>query len=139
MWSVFGWIRRRRLARRELLRYWDGTAWRLGDPFGLWRALKHHPTITINEHWDAANQGDEPETTELVTAIAEVFGVARFDGAAGLTDWEILDLFAVLMDYLDVLKKKHNPSPTSSPPTGSGSSTSPAPRDEPANSGSASG
>lgn len=136
MWSVLGWFKRRRLARRELLRFWDGAAWRYADPFQAWRRLSHHATIQIDAHWKAADRGDEPETTELVLAIAEVFDLRRWDGIDGLTDWEVLDVFARLMGYLDDLKKKHNPSPTSSPPTDSGSSTSPAVPPATANSGS---
>lgn len=139
MWSLFGWIRRRRLARRELLRFWDGTVWRYGDPFLLFRALKHHETVTLDTHWAESQEGEEPATTELVTAICGVFRVNRFNGLSGLTDWEVLDLLAQLMDYLDLLKKKHNPSQTSSEPTVSESSTSPVPPSETENSGSASG
>ena len=140
MWDIFGWIRRRRMNRRELLRYWDGSAFRYGDPFLLWRRLKHHETLTIDaELWQAADRGDEPECTQLVKAVAETFGVDRFDGERGLSDWEILDLYAMLLDYLDTLKKKHNPQPISSPPTDSESSTSPEPPSEPVDSGLASG
>jgi len=144
VWFPFGWIRRRRLARRELLRYWDGTRTRYGDPFLLWRALTHHDTIQLGTHWDAAENGEEPATTELVTATAEIFGVSRFvqeatGTASGLTDWELMGLLEQLVDYIDALKKKHNPQPTSSPPTDSESSTSPGPPNEAENSGSASG
>ncbi len=140
MWNVFAWIRRRRLARRELLRFWDGTAFRYGDPFLLWRRMKHHDKVEIDaELWTAANDGSEPETTQLVEIVAETFGVAHFDGEKGLTDWEVLDLYAGLLDYLVELKKKHNPTPTSSPPTDSESSTSPDLPNEPDPSSSASG
>jgi hypothetical protein len=88
--------------------------------------------------WTAANDGKEPEATQLVEAISETFDVPLFDGEHGLTDWEMFDLYAGLMDYLDQLKKKHNTTPTSLPPTDSESSTSPEPPSEPAPSGSGS-
>ena len=124
MWNISGWIRRRRMARRDLLRFWDGTCHRYGDPYLLWRRLAHHPTVTLDEDlWEKADNGDEPEATTLVETIAEVFEVQRFDGKEGLTDWEIISLYVKLMDYLEEVKKKLGQSPTSLPPTESESST----------------
>ncbi len=139
MWTLFGWIRRRRLARRELLRFWDGAAWRYCDPFLVWRALKHHDTVNLDTHWAASEDGDEPETTELITAVATAFGVGRFNGESGLTDWELLDLLSKFVDYIEKIKKKRSPSLTSSEPTDSGYSTSPVPPSETEISGSGSG
>jgi hypothetical protein len=54
-----------------------------------------------------------------VGVVARVFGVSRWDDSSqtGLTDWEVLDLFGDLNEYLLAIKKKYSPGPTSPPPT----------------------
>jgi hypothetical protein len=118
-------FRRRRQRRMDLLRYWDGAGWRYGDPFLLYRALWNHPELNIEAQAPLVDAGQEPETTVFVTALAEIFGVQRWDPATrrGLTDWEVLDCFQQLNEYMVALKKNISGSQTSLPPTGSESST----------------
>lgn len=108
----------------DLLRYWDGTGWRYGDPFLLYRKLWSHPTLNIEAQAPLVDAGQEPETTEFVTSLAEIFGVERWDPdtGRGLTDWEVLDCFQQLNEYMVALKKNTSGSPTSLPPTESASS-----------------
>jgi hypothetical protein len=107
----------RRESQRLLLTYWDGQTTRRGDPFRLQRDLNNHATMNMAEMSPDVDAGKEPATTIMVEAIAEVFGVKRWDGTAGLTDWEILNLLAKLDDYLLALKKNTSLGLTSSPPT----------------------
>lgn len=100
-------FRRRRQRRMDLLRYWDGTGWRYGDPFLLYRKLWSHPELNIEAQAPLVDAGQEPETTIFVTALAEIFGVERWDPdtGRGLTDWEVLDCFQQLNEYMVALKK----------------------------------
>jgi hypothetical protein len=121
---MFRWLisllsRRRRLKSRNLLRYWDGRRWRYGDPFRIWRQLQGHPKCNIETMAPLAEVGQEPETTIVVEAIAEVFGVPRWNDATGegLTDLECLDLLSGLVEWFDGLKKNYSRGLTSLPPT----------------------
>jgi hypothetical protein len=109
----------------DLLRYWAGDGWRYGDPFAIYRKLWNHPELNIEAQAPLVDAGQEPETTIFVTALAEVFGVERWDPETrrGLTDWEILDCFQQLNEYMLALKKNTSGWPTSSPPTESESLT----------------
>lgn len=119
--------RRRRQRKRELLRYFDGRRWRYGDPFALYRAIAAHPTLNLEAQAPLIDLGQEPETSIAVEAIAEVFGLQRWnaESGAGLTDWEILDCLEQLNRFLLGVKKNTNGQPISSPPTESASSTGP--------------
>ena len=113
------------LKRRGLLPFFDGTRQRWGDPFLLWRKIFTHPLIDLNRHGAAADVGREPETSEYVQALTEIFGVARWDDRCkkGLTDWEVLDLVRKLSTHLMALKKNISPGPTSSPSSASAASS----------------
>lgn len=120
------------LQRRGLLPFFDGIRQRWADPFLVWRALYNHPVVNLEKHGAAADEGSEPETTEYIKAIVEVFGVQRWDDVTrtGLTDWEILHLIPQLSSHLVALKKNTSPGPTSSPPTEPVSSSGQAPQSE---------
>ena len=108
------WKRRRRESSRLLFSFWDGRQTRNADPYRLWRELSSYPTVNIVEAAPLVDEGQEPETTQVVTAIADVFGVTRWDETTqtGLTDWEILNLLGNLDQYLLAIKKKYSPGPT---------------------------
>lgn len=141
----FGWFSKmaaRRAARRfererALFRFWDGTGWRSIDPWRTWRAVQNCKTFSFANQLFLVDAGEDQETNACIAALCEIFGVQRFDGTAGLTDWEILSLYLSLSDYLDALKKNTSPGPTSSPPSDPPSSTSPASPGEATNSSSA--
>lgn len=101
------WIRRRRLASRGLFPYHDGRRLRHADPFTVWRLLHHHPELNMEAIGPLVDEGREPETSQLIAALAEIFDVLRFDDASGrgMTDWEILGLLAELDEFLDGVKK----------------------------------
>jgi hypothetical protein len=118
--KIIAWLKNRRRNRHRLLfRFWDGEQERSADPYRLWRDLNNHPKINLEEIAPAIDEGREPETTTLIEAMAEVFGLKRFDSTtkAGLTDWEVLNLLVELDEYLLALKKNINIGPISPAPT----------------------
>lgn len=125
---MFGWIERWRQRRQQreryLLRFWDGQRWRYGDPFAIWRALANHPEANLETMLELADAGQEPETTIVVGAICEAFGVRRWDGRRGLTDWQVLELPALLVELFETVKKNISPGSNSAESTDSGSATS---------------
>ena len=124
MFGLKWWRNRRRNKKRLLFHFWDGEKIRRADPFRLWRDLQNDPTVELDAAIPASERGDEPETTQLIEAVAKAFGVERWNGEneTGLADWEILDLMGYLSVYLDELKKKYSPGLTSPPPMVSQSS-----------------
>lgn len=138
------WLRNlldRRQRRRGLFRYHDGRRWRYGDPFLIWRRLQNHEKCNLETMAPELDEGKEPESTIVLEAIAEVFGVQRWNDetCTGLIDWELVALLSQLDEFLEGLKKNINPGPISSPPMESESSISPVPPGDPMNSSSDSG
>lgn len=109
------WREKRWNKARLLFTYWDGNRLRRADPYRLSRELQSQQDLDITVAAPFVDQGKEPETTLFVNCLAKVFGVNRWDDAkqTGLMDWEIIDLFAGLNEYLLTIKKKYNPGPTS--------------------------
>ena len=93
---------------RLLFGYWDGQKVRYADPFRLWRTLNSQTDVDIQAAAPMVDQGKEPETTQVIECLANVFGVQRWEGTTqtGLTDWEILNLLGDLDNYLLTIKKK---------------------------------
>lgn len=103
------------------------------DPFVVYRRLVHHETINLEKHATAADLGEEPETTELIEAICEIFGVTRYDETTktGYLDWELLNLLGEYHEFLADLKKNIDTGLNSQPPTEPKSSEStPTPPEE---------
>lgn len=108
------YLRRRRLARAGyLFRYFDGTAYRYEDPLKLYRAILHHPA-GLFDLAPAVDQGKEPETSQFLAALCEIFSVRRYDAVSGegLLDGEILRLFEDFCTFLAEWKKKLPPGST---------------------------
>jgi hypothetical protein len=105
--------------QRLLFRYWDGKAVRAIDPFRVYREVRADKSVDLETIGPLVARWEEPATSQLIDVICRVFGVARFDDKTdeGLTDPEMLNLFADLNDYLDYVKKKCNLGPTSQPST----------------------
>jgi len=127
------WMRilreRRQLKKRALFRYHDGSRERRADPAEIWRKLLGHPQMQFAEMMPLAEQGREPESSIVLTALGEIFAVHLWDEASqsGLTTWEILDLVRQFDDYLTALKKSTSPSQMPWQLSAYGSSTGPAP------------
>lgn len=133
--NVLARWKRWRQRRPGFFQYFDGQRDRFGDPFAIWRAIASHPTVNFADAASAIDEGREPETTQAIVALCEIFGVTRWDEATGtgLTDWEVANLFGDFSDYLDALKKNTNSGPISSAPSEPESSTPQEPPDEPEN------
>ena len=114
------WREKRRIEKsRRIFEYWDGAAWRHGDPFRLWRGLMNHPKLNMETMLEAADRGDEPETTVAVEAVCELFGLHQLDPdtGKGLTDDQVIEILYQLASYVNDQKKTLNPGLTSSSPT----------------------
>lgn len=140
--AMLCWFRGCRWRSRRLFRYWDGRRWRYGDPFVLWRAIVNHPTVNFENALPLVDEGQEPETSQVIAALYSIFDVAAWNEqqGTGLTQWEVLGVLGSFNEYLESLKKSTSPGPISSPPTEwTPSSASPAAPDPAESASSASG
>ena len=120
------WLQQWRRRRSGIyFRYFDGQRVRYGDPLQLYRAFVHHPA-NLAVLAPAVDEQKEPETSQFLQAICEIFGLWRYDPVAGrgLTDAEILGVVDQFYRYLDEVKKKLGPGLTFLPPTAGESSGS---------------
>jgi hypothetical protein len=100
--------RRWRLRRSgQVFCYFDGQRKRYGDPLQLWRAFVHHPA-NLPALAPAVDEQKEPETTQFIQGVCEVFGLTRYDplSGVGLTDAEVLMTLESFHAYLEAVKKK---------------------------------
>lgn len=106
------WRERRRLRGRGLFRYWDGHQTRYADPALLWRRLLNHPGLDFAVMVPLADQGKEPEATQVTEILCEIFDVKPWNDStkSGLTSWEVLNLVREFEEYLMALKKSTSPS-----------------------------
>lgn len=109
LWITDVWRRYRRRRSQALFRFFDGQRTRAVDPLHCWRALDQHAEFS----WDMADEieAGEPQATEIcLKAIAEVFGLKRYDAnsGGGLTEAEILNLFGEFGAWMEGSKKKQS-------------------------------
>jgi len=108
------WLLRHKARREGLFLYWDGTAWRLGDPVQLLRRV-----MALEAKEEALSRGMDNIFQDLgeeaLEKLAEVFEVKRFDGRRGLTDVQFIRLVRDLMDWLGDQKKSGIPGLDSQP------------------------
>jgi hypothetical protein len=99
---------------------------RVGDPFALWRRLMNHETMNLETMGGLLDQGLEPEASQMLDGLADVFGLVRLNTVTGcgLTDWEVKRVFTDFEQYLSSLKKSIEDGSRPSPATDSGSSIS---------------
>lgn len=131
MWYPFKRQReRRRIERRDIFRYWDGTRWRYADPLTAWAQLWSDPACNLKDTLPGAMRGDLEDAAEIAALSRRVFKLDTFDGTSGATQLEALDVLYELLAFMGNLKKKREPSATTSAPTDSISSpeTSTTPR-----------
>ena len=109
---LFRWLRKRRLRRRGLFPYFDGTRQRWGDPFTIYRDLTSSE-VDIEALAPAVDEQKEPETTQVLDAFCKAFDVTRWDDKThtGLMDNEILGLIEELDSFAEDVKKKYSPGP----------------------------
>lgn len=109
---MFARLRQWRLWRKGFLfRYFDGRSIRYVDPRPIYRQIVYHPD-RITELLDAVERDSEPETTQFIDALADIFQVVRYDPATGkgLTDRQVVELFVAFCQFCADVKKKVNPS-----------------------------
>jgi hypothetical protein len=128
------WLRGRgRKRQRQLFEFFDGSRFRLADPWPIYRQLYNDDEFVIGSGPEdpasmllAAIELQEPEFSKAVACGHRAFGTKPFDGRSGLTEGEVVNLIADFIEWCDALVKKNVGLPISSPPTGSASSTGPA-------------
>lgn len=115
--GIFSWRKRRLERGRLLFRYYNGRSRVAADPMQLWRALLNHPSLNLENAGAILDAGKEPESSELLQVLADIFGLVRFDPktGAGLTDLEIVDVAGQFNEYMDIIKKKLSPGPMPPP------------------------
>lgn len=123
---MFGWWRQR---QREIFRYWDGTRHRAIDPLVAWRLMWEHPECKPQDDFATAVGQDSEgnpvpfsqEALDRVLAMArQMFDVRPYsETSPGLTIDETLAVLWSFMAFMRQLKKKREPLPTTSAPTGS--------------------
>jgi hypothetical protein len=133
--GIFSWKKRREERKRLLFRYHNGQSRVVADPMLLWRAILNHPKLDLATAGAFIDAGQEPESSEALQTLCDIFGLVRFDPqtGAGLTDLEVLDVAGQFSEYMDLVKKNISPGPMPPPPGDSWSSISLEPQDEPAN------
>lgn len=117
----------RRHERRDIFAYWDGQSQRQIDPLVAWRALWEDPDVDPKLDFQLATGLDEqgravdydPAAQDRVAALVrKIFDVQPWsEKTAGLTVNETFQLLWSFLRYINELKKKRGPTPTSSPPT----------------------
>ena len=113
--------------KRELFCFRDGEGRKRHlDPMATLRAIQADDEYRPDVHTVLSDAGDS-EATEVILCCAErCFGVKRYSASTGkgMTELEILALFASFYDYIASLKKNTSTSPTSPPSTDATSSSS---------------
>jgi hypothetical protein len=116
-----------------LFGFWDGNKTRYVDPFKTHRALWNHDDLPdVAEMAGLFDTAQEPEASLYISAVADVFGVKRWDAETetGLSDYEIVRIMNSMYEWLDDQKKSGDGSATQSDATDGESSESPAPKSD---------
>ncbi|MEM6798542.1 MAG: hypothetical protein AAF589_03425 [Planctomycetota bacterium] len=118
---MIGWLfnvyRRWRADRRRLIfKYWDGTRRRRADPYRLYRAMQDHPTFNFSDPatMDLVAEGCEPEFSDCVAALGDVFDCRSLDESGGLTAYELLGLLTNYNRFCEESESFLDGGPTSS-------------------------
>lgn len=92
----------RRIRKALLFSFWDGERIRSVDGERLWRAIANHPILT-DPLFQVEAAKDQPEKVDqYLDAVAEVFGVQRYDPSSGkgLTDGELANTIVAFSEWL---------------------------------------
>lgn len=121
----------RRRLRTDLFVYHNGRRRRAIDPLKAIIVMEEsYPQIAmLREDCHAADRNDSPAMLRLVAAAKAMFSTHEYDPdtGRGLTLSQHLALLTQFLSYLGEIKKKHETSPTSLPPTESSFSPTPSP------------
>jgi thiamine pyrophosphate-dependent acetolactate synthase large subunit-like protein len=112
--------------RRGLFRYHNGRRWVYADPLPLYRkVLKEADQLVVLGA--AFDQQKDPEASEFVQKLAEIFELTRYDPQTGrgLTDAEVVAVFQQFDAFLREIRENFFPGSTSPPRSAGGSSPAP--------------
>lgn len=103
---MLGFLRKWRANRnRRIFRFWDGTQFRRMDPLEIMSAIETDPEFNPAVHCELVDAGDRDSTLILVNMVSRAFQVPAFDGTAGLTIRERIDLYQEFGTWVGALKK----------------------------------
>ena len=135
-WIIKCWRAYRFRKQRELYTFYDGRRWRRLDPWRTYRVFLADPEYNVDTMAEAAYDQQEPEYTFALNAICRTFGLQQWspENESGMTEEELLKVFADFCDYMESVKKKRSRGLTLSPDMVDGLSTSLAAHDSITNS-----
>lgn len=111
---MFNWFRRWLFNRRRaIFQFWNGRAWCQVDPLVVFRKLREHPEFDLDRDTMFHEAGHEDSTQLCIAATRVAFGVTAFDGSAGLTEAETMDLLQSFGAWMQSVKKNTSPQPIS--------------------------
>jgi len=114
--------------RKLLFRYFNGERWIKADPLPLYRRLRAEADrlVVLATAWDEQRH---PEADEFVALVREMFGLKAYDSATGkgLTEAEVVNVFAEFDGFLREVRDRFFPGSTSSA-SGAGRSSASADR-----------
>lgn len=126
MWE---WWKQR---QRAIFRYWDGRRTRAIDPLVAWRKMWEHPTCRPQDDFGpatgmnadgTATPFDQQALDRVLSMAREMFDLQPFsESSPGLTIDETLSVLWTFIAFMNALKKKRAPLPTTLPPTAASSS-----------------
>ena len=101
------WRKRQRQSQRMIFRYHNGLSVIAADPLVIWRRIINNPGLQLDRCAAYINAGKEPESTEIVRSLCDIFGLRRYEPGTGLglTDLELVDVLGDFVAYMDVVKK----------------------------------
>lgn len=101
--------------RRLLFRYFNGETWVAADPLPLYRRLRAEADrlVILATAWDEQRH---PEADEFVAVVREIFDLRAYDPATGkgLTEGEVVNVFAEFDRFLREVRDRFFPGSTSS-------------------------
>ena len=130
LFGILRYMRRRQLEKRGLFCFVYNGRLVAVDPWDTYRRIIHHESVAFDRMLPMLEEAEEPESTQVLMAICDVFGVQRWDRATkrGMTDGELSALFTAFTAYVVALKKNSSFGPISSTSTDGAPSSSQEPR-----------
>jgi hypothetical protein len=112
--------------KRLLFRYYDGEKWVAADPLRIYRKITKEADHLVALA-TAFDQQRDPEASEFIDLVAEIFGLVRYNPVtgAGLTDSEVAGVFQQFDAFVVEIRDRFFPGSTSQPVSAGGSCDSP--------------
>ena len=111
---MLNWLRKRIIDnQRRLFVFWDGQKSVRVDPMVIFRRMGEHPDFDPKNDFERLRHPDTPKRLEanghLAGIVRDLFDLPVFDGAAGLTEQELLAVLYRFNAEMAAVKKNTNP------------------------------